>query len=195
MWNEPHRVYHNQEHLDEIISLIEHWKITHPTLTETEFELYILTAIFHDAIYDPRSIVPGENELKSAELFLKMCPNASKSELNREGNPYKSVSDFVYGMILDTKDHTQKPTSYYSEQFLAFDLHGMAFGSLSRMISDEKKIMREFGFVDYETYHNTRGTKFLEKFAPHIKKAINPNSRVDEYLDWYKTTTPKIAVS
>jgi pantetheine-phosphate adenylyltransferase len=194
MWNEPHRVYHNQEHLDEIISLIEHWKVTHPTLTDTEFDLYILTAIFHDAIYDPKS---NENELRSGELFAKMCPKASDIktlDINNGGPIIYSVSDIVYGMILDTKDHTQKPTSFYSETFLAFDLNGMSFGSLSRMISDEKKIMREFGFVDYDVYHNTRGTKFLEKFAPHIKKAINPNSRVDEYLDWYKTQTPKIAV-
>lgn len=192
MWNEPHRVYHNQDHLDEIISLIEHWKITHPNITETEFELYILAAFFHDAVYDPRNI-NGENETESAELFLKMCPNASKSELNSHGNPYKSVAEFVNGMILDTKDHTKKPSSFYSEQFLCFDLNGMMFGTLSRMISDEKKIMREFGFVDYSIYHDTRGTKFLEKFAPHIK-SINPSTRVYEYLDWYKNNIPKIAV-
>jgi len=195
MWNEPHRVYHNQEHLDEIISLIENWKsptIIDGKMTETEFDLFILTAIFHDAIYDPRA-KSGENELNSAELFLKMCPKAAESELNPQGNPYKSVSDFVYGMILDTKDHTQEPSSTYSRVFLEYDLHGMINGSLSRMISDEAKIMREYGFVDYETYHNVRGTQFLEKFAPHIKK-LNPNSKVEEYLDWYKNRTPNIAI-
>lgn len=209
LWNEPLRVYHNQEHLEEIIYLIEHWKTTHPAMTETEMDIFILCAIFHDAVYNARAEKPGQNELDSAELFLKMCVDACKVPDNSKkpveffsvdlpgngyGKPYKTVADFVYDMIIDTKDHTKKPSSFYSEEFLAFDLHGMAFGSLSRMISDEAKMMREYGFVDYETYHTTRGTMFLEKYAKHIKTAINPNSKVDEYLDWYKHRTPNIAV-
>ena len=190
MWNEPHRVYHNQDHLDEIITLIENWKISHSNMTETEMDLYVLTAIFHDAIYDPKS---KSNELDSAELFLKMCPLAKKTELNEAGQPYKSVSEFVYDMIIDTKDHTKKPSSWYSGQFLIFDLHGLIFGTMSRKIEDEAKIMREFGFVDYAEYKDKRGTLFLNRYATHIKN-MHPHSNVMEYVDWYENRTPKIAI-
>lgn len=194
MWNEPHRFYHNQEHLDEILHLIEQdCKITNVhNYNETEFELFILVAFFHDAVYDPKAD-KKMNELKSAELFLIMCPLSEKVENLMPNDLYKTVGEFGYGMILDTIDHTQKPSSAYSEKFLEFDLNGMIHGDVSRMIKDEGKIMREFGFVDYNTYKNVRGTQFLEKFAAHIKSKY-PNSKVDSYLDWYKNYTPKIAI-
>lgn len=195
MWNEPHRVYHSQEHLEEILSLIEKWKIGQPDImntmlvpglpkriAESEYEALILAAFFHDAMYDPKS---QTNEEDSAVLYSNMCAfKYTHFELTRA---------LVHGMILDTKDHTKKPSSDLSAKFLEFDLHGLLYGSLSRMISDENKIMREFGFVDFTLYKDTRGTKFLEKFAPHIK-SINPQSNIDSYLDWYKNRIPKIAV-
>ena len=181
MWNEPRRVYHNQGHLEEILSLIENWKITHPK-DEGEFEALILAAFFHDGVYDPKS---QTNEEDSAVLYSTMCTFKYKH--------FELVNALVHGMILDTKDHTQKPSSDLSAKFLEFDLHGLLYGSLSRMISDENKIMREFGFVDFTLYKDTRGTKFLDKFAPHIK-SINPQSNIDSYIDWYKNRSPKIAI-
>jgi pantetheine-phosphate adenylyltransferase len=183
MWNEPHRVYHNQEHLDEIISLIEHWKTTHLNLTPDEFDSLLLTAFFHDAVYDP---ISKTNEEDSAKLYLSMCQFRYEH--------FKDLHLVVEKMILDTKDHTKKPSSHLSEQFLVFDLHGLVYGSLSRKIADEAKIMREFGFVDFETYKNERGIKFLDKYATHIRTNINPQSNVMEYVDWFKNRTPKIAI-
>ena len=193
MWNEPHRVYHNQEHLEEILGLIENLRSTRPNMTEVAFDIFVLAAFFHDAVYDPKS---KTNEEDSAELFLKTCYKAT--DIYNTGtievdNPAGTVTNFVYAMILDTKDHTKNPSSYFSGQFLIFDLNGMINGSVSRMIADEGKIMREFGFVDFDVYKNVRGTMFLDKFATHIK-SINKDSKVEEYIDWYKNRTPKIAV-
>jgi len=184
-WNEPHRVYHNQEHLDEILGLIEHRKFylkaTSDPMSDADYENLICIAFFHDAVYDP-GVSGGNNEAESFKLFAKMCKSVNADQV--------ALIKFA---IQDTVDHTQEPSSPLSKLFLTFDLHGMMHGSLSRMISDESKIMREFGFVDYDTYHNVRGTKFLEKFAPHIKK-INPDSKVEEYLDWFKNQKPRIAI-
>ena len=187
MWNEPHRFYHNQEHLEEILGLIEgeRFNLTDVDhLEESEantlwYDTLIVTAFFHDAIYDPHS---KTNEEESAELFKQMCVKAQPEFIK-----------VVENCILDTKDHTITATSIYSDQFLKFDLNGMINGSLTRMISDEAKIMREFGFVDYDTYKNVRGISFLEKFAPHVK-SINPNSQVDSYIDWFKNRVPNIAI-
>lgn len=177
-WNEPHRVYHNQEHLEEILGLIEKSSeiLAHDAL--------VLCAFFHDAVYDPKS---KTNEEDSFALFETMCIKKSPS---KEMLP---LLEEVGYMILDTKDHTKKPHSVTSAKFLELDLNGLINGSLSRMILDEKKLFREFGFVDYSIYKKSRKELFLDRFAPHIKK-MNPNSKIDEYIDWFVNYTPKIAV-
>lgn len=191
-WNEPHRVYHNQDHLLEILDLIEqsnkiHHKNMDPLEMEKdikEYESLILCAFFHDAVYDPKS---KTNEEDSHVLFKKMCRKENDS-------PEKKLIVYeVERMILDTKDHTKEPHSEISAKFLKFDLNGLINGSLSRMIQDEKKLFREFGFVDYSIYKKSRKELFLDKFAPHVKK-INSQSHIDEYIDWFNHYTPKIAV-
>lgn len=99
-------------------------------------------------------------------------------------------ADLVEAMILDTKDHSKPASSVLSDLFLGFDLHGLCNGTLNRMISDEKKMFREYGYVDYGVYQTTRA-KILESFAPHIKKR-NPESKIDEYVDWFKNRKAKI---
>lgn len=182
MWNEPHRVYHNQEHLEEILSLIEDYKRVQVDPIDWWIDALIMTAFFHDAVYDPMS---KTNEEDSAALFFSMCHD--------NPNMVDGFEDIVNGAILDTKDHTKTPSSSVSSIFLKMDLNGLINGSLSRMISDEQKIMREFGFVDYGIYKDVRGTQFLDKFAPYVKH-VNPNSQIDAYVDWFKHRTPNIAV-
>src|ERR1035441_633965 len=103
MWNETHRVYHNQEHLEEILSLIEDYQ--HDELAKRGESLQwwvdalIMTAFFHDAIYDPKS---KTNEEDSADLFSKMCTDKHDQMVN-------GFADIVRLAILDTKDHTKTP--------------------------------------------------------------------------------------
>ena len=188
MWNEPHRYYHNQEHLEEILSLAEKsYTGNDPRMVDGKsnprmgdllhsYYMLIVAAFFHDAVYDPMSNL---NEEKSATLMFKMCD--SSADL-----------DVIEKIILDTKDHTKPASSKLSEMFLEFDLHGLANGSVSRMIEDEKKIFKEYGFVDYSMYKMRRG-EILESFIPYILKK-NPDSKVREYIDWFKNRDVKIAV-
>lgn len=59
---EPHRRYHDLEHLDEVLRAVE-------TLSDLadDVSLVSLAACFHDAVYDPRSTT---NELDSARLAI-----------------------------------------------------------------------------------------------------------------------------
>lgn len=210
MWNEPHRRYHNQEHLEEILGLAKKAFIAQHPLMVGDSELkpsgplrirdfqeahhvLVVAAIFHDAIYNP---VSKTNEEDSAALIDKFCnpdlyPEDRDDELGIRAR-LKKWKDVIVKMILDTKDHTKTPSSALSDLFLTFDLHGLTNGTLSRMIADEKKIFQEFGFVDYSLYKMVRGS-ILEGFVPHILKR-NPESKIAEYVDWFNNREIKIAV-
>lgn len=179
-WMDPVRKYHTLNHLIEILSLIERWRSSYPQLIDEMYEPLILCAFFHDAVYNPRA---KDNEERSAEMFRSMC----------YGKVDEKRFHLVYNMIMDTKDHTKEASSSCSRFFISFDLHGLIFGSLSRMIHDEGLIFREFGFVDYATYKTNR-TKLLRKFERMILNTFPP-SLISTYIDWCENVNaPKIAV-
>lgn len=57
-WNEPHRAYHNVEHLAECLSLLDDALLAGEDAAVAELALW-----YHDVIYDPRG---SENETQSA---------------------------------------------------------------------------------------------------------------------------------
>jgi len=57
-YDEPHRAYHNHQHILELLELIEE-----NTLAENK-EVHVFAAFFHDVIYNPGST---KNEFDSAE--------------------------------------------------------------------------------------------------------------------------------
>jgi predicted metal-dependent HD superfamily phosphohydrolase len=59
-WNEPHRHYHTQRHLDSMLAVID----AHADLADDPAQVR-LAAWFHDAVYDPRA---SGNEAASAGL-------------------------------------------------------------------------------------------------------------------------------
>jgi pantetheine-phosphate adenylyltransferase len=180
-WNKPFRTYHNLDHLAKVLSRVEQHKMTHLNMDEGEYDAYVLAAFFHDAIYFPWA---SDNEEKSAALFINMCNTVSYGI-----GKLPEVVHKVYAMIMDTKDHTKKPSSEWSRNFLEFDIHTLVFGNLSEMIDDEKKIFREFGFVDFGVYKQKR-IEILEKFERSFQcKSLR------QYIDWCKNVNqPKIAV-
>lgn len=110
----------------------------------------LLAIVFHDIIYNPKS---SDNEERSAELFYSFFQN-----------------DEIKQAILDTKNH--KPTTKLSEQLIALDLEVLS-GSLADFIDFERKIFKEYQFVDYQTYKAKRieiltslGTK--EEFINYV---------------------------
>jgi predicted metal-dependent HD superfamily phosphohydrolase len=66
-WSEPHRHYHDLEHLAEVLTALD--ELTADAAPAT----VRLAAWFHDAIYDPRA---HDNEERSAELAAKTLPTA-----------------------------------------------------------------------------------------------------------------------
>ena len=67
LYKEPQRFYHNENHLNELNSLIG-YLLNQKQIDKKEASKLYLIAFFHDAVYDPRA---NDNEEKSASLFLE----------------------------------------------------------------------------------------------------------------------------
>jgi pantetheine-phosphate adenylyltransferase len=144
-YEEPHRYYHNTDHLLEVLNILKENR-------SLDDELF-LTAVYHDSIYDPRA---NDNEERSAELFLK---DARKSTLKKEQKKNIRTN------ILDTKDH--KASSPRSQKFIDADLN-ILNQPLGKQIEHEKKIFKEFQFVSYNIYKPER-IKILQKINKEKK--------------------------
>lgn len=94
-YDEPHRFYHNWNHIQYMLDLAKKRNI----LTD---DLY-LAIIFHDIIYDPKA---KDNEEKSAELFYSLIPN-----------------DQIKLAILETKHH--QSSSKLSKMLCDLDLYNL----------------------------------------------------------------------
>jgi len=169
---EPHRFYHNVAHVADILSNIE-TMYPKKDLGHREKAILILTAFFHDAIYDP---IRKDNEERSVEFFRECI-----SGCNEEN------ADTICQIILDTKTH--KPSSELSGKFCDLDLYGLRHGDAERILSDEQKIFKEFQFVDYSDYKVER-IKFLEGYRNIIANDVN----VDFLIGYLKFRRPKIGI-
>jgi len=167
-WQEKHRFYHNEEHLDFLLKKIDasHW-------TETEKEILYLVAFFHDVVYKPKA---QDNEKQSADLFEKLC------------GAEESLKEQVVAMILDTQTH--KPSSELSAYFCKIDLSIVTDTNFSELLAWEKKIFKEFQVFDYSLYKAGR-LSVLEK----LKTQAPQNAQNLQYLiEYLQTHKPNIGV-
>ncbi|MGZ3919255.1 MAG: adenylyltransferase/cytidyltransferase family protein [Bacteroidia bacterium] len=161
-YNEQHRFYHTTEHLFAVLDELE-------KTGKIDDELF-LTAVYHDAVYDPKA---KDNEEQSAELFLKEAANSSLKEEQKQT---------IKQLILDTKTH--KSSSDKSQQFIKADL-SILEQPFDKLIEYEHKIFKEFQFVDYKTYQPER-IKVLEK--------LNQSGNLTSLIEYVKQRKPLIGV-
>ncbi|MFL5753468.1 MAG: adenylyltransferase/cytidyltransferase family protein [Bacteroidia bacterium] len=162
-YGEHHRFYHTLQHVTFLLNKLEEKKLL-------EDKVYFLTAVFHDAVYDPRST---SNEEDSRDYFLHEAKNALIT-----GEEKKEISQ----LILDTKAH--QASSERSQLFIELDL-GIFDEPLDKLIEYEQQIFKEFQFVDYKTYKEKR-IEILRKF--------NTNGRLDLLIEYVKFRQPSIAL-
>ncbi len=114
-YSEPHRHYHNLEHICEMLDLLIPGPFTggglgSPTGQDVEMNNVELAAWFHDLVYDPRS---SDNECRSADVARRIMLNLGLSE---------SRIVRVCDLILMTKDHQAPRDDFFAEFFLDVDL-------------------------------------------------------------------------
>lgn len=105
MWNESHRHYHNLDHLNDLIHQIDE-DYNNGKFDEKFQEKLLLTALFHDIIYEPTR---QDNEERSAQFFEGLCQENT------------AVIKEVKQAILDTKKH--ESSDKLSETFNKYDMN------------------------------------------------------------------------
>ena len=161
MWNESHRSYHNLNHLNDLISQINENK---SNFSEKEYEKLMLTAMFHDIVYDPSS---STNEEDSAN-FLMECAIDKYS---------KDILE-IKQIILDTKTHNS--TTNLSESFNNYDMN-IVERDFDQLLDWEKGISEEFSVYPKEQYKEGR-LKFLESLLDKYPKNTENLLQLIEYV-------------
>ena len=162
MWNESHRSYHNLNHLNDLISQINENKSKY---SEKEYEKLILTALFHDVVYDPAS---QTNEEDSANFLIECAVDKKNSD----------ILD-VKQMILDTKTHDS--TTNLSESFNKYDMN-IVERDFDQLLEWERGISEEYSIYPKEEYKEGR-LKFLESL---LDKYTHNTENLLKLVEWVK---------
>ncbi|HMK60898.1 MAG TPA: adenylyltransferase/cytidyltransferase family protein [Dissulfurispiraceae bacterium] len=134
-WRAPGRYYHDLSHLDNLIGQIYE-------LSNADRVPLVLLALMHDVIYDSRL---ADNEDASREYFERnVKPGSAFREIVSEG-----IENTKYAGL-------NRPKSEVIRAFLLMDLKGLLTGDMKLLLSDEKMIFKEYQWVDYSMYRDTR---------------------------------------
>lgn len=163
LYDQPHRFYHTLEHIEFVLKHLNDADLL-------KHDELFLAAVFHDIIYDPRSLT---NEEDSADYFLNAAKSSGLTSVQKE---------HIKQLILDTRHH--KPTVEYSEELIKADL-AIFNASFDKLITYEKQIFKEFQFVDYKDYKVKR---------VEILKQFNTNGNLDHLIDYVNSVEPNIGV-
>jgi len=93
---EPHRSYHNQAHVDTVLTVVDDLA-EREKLTDEDRAVVRLAAWFHDAVYDPRAT---DNEQRSADLVREVLPAAGLDP---------NTTDEVTRLVMVTAEHVVAP--------------------------------------------------------------------------------------
>jgi len=154
-WKEPHRRWHDLQHLESLLGLIE----ADNGLLAPDKEMLRYVALFHDAVYDPFS---SNNEEESAQLAAQGLSDYDRKEE-------------VVGLILATKNHQSKDD--LAQKFNQWDCAILSESRWDKLMTYEQGIAFEYRAVDPEVYRRERG-RFLRSAAkdyrnPFLERLAN----------------------
>lgn len=144
-YNEPHRAYHNLNHIKALLDLCAAFKSKIKDFAAVSFAVW-----FHDAIYNPPK---SDNEERSAELAVESLRKLKIAEIQIET---------IRQMILATKTHNADLLDADGRLFLDFDLS--ILGADAEIYQQYAVAIRqEYGFVPENLYRSGR-RNILENF-------------------------------
>ncbi|WP_027001030.1 adenylyltransferase/cytidyltransferase family protein [Eisenibacter elegans] len=170
-WQEAHRYYHNEAHLQQLLERIEGARLTQQ-LSDDAYASLIMAAYFHDAVYEPRR---QDNEVLSALLFEQMtAPHPLREDIKT--------------IILDTATH--QSSNELSAQFSAWDMEIVSQGSLDELLAWERGIFKEYQFLEYSLYKQLR-LQLLARWEQEFPANAANLQFLQAYLRQYR---PRIGV-
>lgn len=137
-WNEPHRKYHNVNHLVKILEYIERQRFR---LNQPNYDALVLAAFFHDVYYQTRGFKNNEDE--SIKRFVASYKHHDLSLRNA-----------VIEMINATK-FRKRPDKYLVRMFWDADNSGF-YGGYENLLKYENLIRDEYKHVPYFFYRKKR---------------------------------------
>ncbi|WP_426187586.1 HD domain-containing protein [Pseudomonas sp. NFXW11] len=143
-YDEPHRVYHNRQHLAECLQVRRQLNTTCQAPAEIDLALW-----FHDAIYDP---LRSDNELRSAQWLDQVASDSGLAE---------EVRRRLYELIMVTR-HASAPTSVDEAVLVDTDL-AILGASIERFEEYDRQVRREYQYVPLSVYRLKR-RQVLEGF-------------------------------
>jgi predicted metal-dependent HD superfamily phosphohydrolase len=183
MYSSDNRFYHTIDNhinpmVDKIFDIYNNNEIS-----EKEFELLILSALFHDIVY-----IPGrdDNEKKSGEV-LYMSTNKVSLDIQK-----------VYDIIIDTKYHTT--TDKLSKLFQDIDMDVIANGDIKDLLINEILIYKEYSkfgldvYLDKRIYflNDTLLSEYGKQNVKNISKLIDIVKNYDKSTDYIKYLKSKM---
>jgi pantetheine-phosphate adenylyltransferase len=184
-WNEPHRFYHNKEHLLELISKIDEWTGIDQTTKEN---LYVI-AFYHDIVYNPKMVGTKSNDRYG---FTNTGWNEAESA-------YRFMNDVEENEIFDTErkliifdaicatGRRELPTENTACLFWIID-NKVLEKPFADLLIYERKIEQEFQFVSWPEYRNAR-VDFLRKEAIRLE-----SEDLNRLADFVWNRRPSIAI-
>ena len=143
-YSEPHRAYHNLQHLKECLQVRRVINTACQAPAEVDLALW-----FHDAIYDP---LRSDNELRSAQWL---------DDVARESGLGDETRRRLYDLIMVTR-HDGTPASADEAVLVDTDL-AILGASFERFEEYDQQIRREYQFVPLPVYRQKR-RQVLEGF-------------------------------
>lgn len=174
LWSQPHRFYHNETHLADILNSIETEK---EKLTATNRVYYMLAAFYHDAYYSPTRL---DNE--------KLCVELWKRDSMEIRYTHTNFFNEVKTLILATEQHSSRDP--FIKKFLDYDSRIALNGTDEEIFEWERGIFKEYQFVAYPVYKKQR-LDFLNRWKhihPEAEYVVNV---LTAYLTWWK---PRVGV-
>lgn len=154
-WSEQQRSWHGPLHLDTMVK-----KIRESAASNRDRRTLLLTALFHDAIYDPTRL---DNETASAELLDAHTSNAQAGEVVEARR------------LIVSSDWAEVPKDHLGRQFFELDTEQFAEStSLEDRAGYERGIFREYQYASWPEYRQRRGDflrLWAEKFPQHKRGA------------------------
>jgi pantetheine-phosphate adenylyltransferase len=157
-YSEPHRYWHTPSHLYHLLKEIkELYKFG--KLTQAEYHILVIVAIFHDIVYDPKRT---DNEEASVG-FMMSTFEPENVKLNPE---IRKISDIILG----TKTHDSKDK--LSIIFNKLDT-SILDANFNELLDWEMKIYKEYEWVGVDTYKKKRIEFIKDSIKDHPENSIN----------------------
>lgn len=161
-YSENHRYWHVLDHLFDIVKGIK-LLFNKNEIDEKEYEILIISAVFHDIIYDTKS---NFNEEKSVEFMMSTFDDKMIEVGSEIKNDIKKIKDIILG----TKTHDSKDRLLKIFNKLDTSILDSSFIDLLKW---ENKIYKEFKWVGWNVYKEKRIEILLELMKDHPDNMLN----------------------